>query len=167
METNTCRHCHVEKPASEFYVSDRTACKDCTKERVRKNRAEKADYYRAYDSKRFKEDPRVRERHKRYQSTEAGKASLAKSRNKYYSEHKEEITASRLQWISKNKHKREAHIIVGNSVRSGRLVKPSNCEECGNYQTGLHGHHEDYGKPLEVIWLCAKCHSKRHRTPKV
>ena len=28
----------------------------------------------------------------------------------------------------------------------------------------LHGHHEDYSQPLEVVWLCAPCHGLRHRT---
>jgi hypothetical protein len=53
---------------------------------------------------------------------------------------------------------------VGRAVRSGRLVKPALCEDCGA-EAYLHGHHTDYSKPLEVVWLCVGrdgCHRKRH-----
>ena len=34
------------------------------------------------------------------------------------------------------------------------------CEVC--FAEGAEGHHEDYGKPLEVVWLCKKHHAERH-----
>jgi hypothetical protein len=55
-----------------------------------------------------------------------------------------------------------AHTLVKAAVRAGTLVRPARCEQCGKVQRGLHGHHEDYGKPLEVIWLCNTCHLLRH-----
>lgn len=45
------------------------------------------------------------------------------------------------------------------AVRRGEL-KRHPCEECGNQKS--HGHHDDYGKPLEVRWLCAKHHRWEH-----
>lgn len=45
------------------------------------------------------------------------------------------------------------------------LIRPGwYCEnkECGALLTSLHKHHEDYDKPLEIIYLCPKCHRKRH-----
>ncbi len=35
------------------------------------------------------------------------------------------------------------------------------CEECGS--VGAQRHHNDYSRPLELRWLCPKCHAKEHR----
>jgi hypothetical protein len=56
-----------------------------------------------------------------------------------------------------------AQSAVYRALKSGALVKPDACEECGlpaseAGKRGLHGHHADYDKPLEVRWLCPKCH---------
>lgn len=57
--------------------------------------------------------------------------------------------------------KERARQAVNNAVRDGRLSKPSSCEDCGS-EFALHGHHDDYSKPLEVRWLCAACHHQWH-----
>ena len=46
------------------------------------------------------------------------------------------------------------------AVYSGVLVRKP-CEVCGDAKS--HGHHEDYSKPLDVVWLCSKHHGERHR----
>jgi hypothetical protein len=145
--TKTCKVCSATDESTEFYAGVSNRCKECHKEFVRKNRKEMADYYREYDAMRFQNDPRVRERHRRYQQTETGKASMLESRKK---------------WVSKNPEKRAAHIILGNRIRSGEIVKPDKCEQCG-CGGRLHGHHHDYSKPLEVEWLCQNCHVTRHK----
>ena len=48
---------------------------------------------------------------------------------------------------------------VNNAVRDGRLTKEP-CLFCG--ETRVHGHHRDYSRPLDVIWLCARCHHRLH-----
>ncbi len=35
------------------------------------------------------------------------------------------------------------------------------CVDC-NDNFAEHKHHEDYSKPLEIVYLCAKCHRERH-----
>lgn len=58
--------------------------------------------------------------------------------------------------------KYKARTEVGNTIRDGRLFRPKKCERCArDYK--LHAHHEDYSKPLDVIWLCTPCHGARHR----
>lgn len=54
-----------------------------------------------------------------------------------------------------------AHSAVSNALRDGKLVRPRECESCGR-EAGLHGHHDDYARPLDVRWLCAACHRQWH-----
>jgi hypothetical protein len=46
------------------------------------------------------------------------------------------------------------------AVRAGTVV-PKPCERCG--ETRVHGHHDDYSKPLDVRWLCRKHHDEHHK----
>jgi len=45
------------------------------------------------------------------------------------------------------------------AIRSGLLVRQS-CERCSAHPA--HAHHDDYGKPLDVRWLCRPCHTAHH-----
>lgn len=58
--------------------------------------------------------------------------------------------------------KYQARKKLNNAVKRGDILKPEVCEECGR-KVKLTAHQEDYTKPLEVKWLCYKCHGKRHR----
>lgn len=49
-----------------------------------------------------------------------------------------------------------------NAVRRGDLIRPDRCEKCKKRRK-VHGHHDDYSKPLEVRWLCSECHSEVHQ----
>jgi len=40
------------------------------------------------------------------------------------------------------------------------LIQPAPCVDCGD--RSAQKHHEDYSRPLDVIWLCRSCHLKRH-----
>lgn len=149
-----CRVCHSKKHKSQFYKAcinksgGLGECKECTKERVRKNRVENAEYYREYDKKRFQDDPRVRARQKRYQATDAGKAAIKRCHTK---------------WKERNPEKRAAHVALGNAIRRGDILKPEACQECGTKPKRIEGHHRDYRKPLDVVWLCRSCHVAEHK----
>lgn len=59
----------------------------------------------------------------------------------------------------------KARRAIRNAVKSGHVAKPASCQTCGIAKP-LQAHHEDYSKPLEVKWLCAKCHGIEHRKHK-
>lgn len=63
-------------------------------------------------------------------------------------------------WYSKNKDKRRAHVALSRAVQSGKIMRPKNCFECEK-ECKPDGHHTDYSKPLEVIWICRACHSRK------
>jgi hypothetical protein len=50
-----------------------------------------------------------------------------------------------------------AHHAVANALRNGSLIRPFHCSSC-LLECKPQAHHEDYAKPLEVIWLCRPCH---------
>lgn len=55
--------------------------------------------------------------------------------------------------------RRKANTAVNNAVRDGRLEK-WHCMVCGNKKSV--GHHADYDRPLDVIWLCQAHHKQAH-----
>ena len=57
-------------------------------------------------------------------------------------------------------NKKYAHQLISDYIRNGWLTKKS-CEKCGEIKA--EAHHEDYSKPLDIQWLCKKCHMARHK----
>lgn len=64
------------------------------------------------------------------------------------------------QWRNEDKRRVKAHNAVARAVKSGKLVS-SPCVRCASEKSLAH--HEDYDKPLEVVWLCQPCHKQRHK----
>ena len=48
---------------------------------------------------------------------------------------------------------------VREALKRGTLSRPDYCSRCG-LKCKPHAHHDDYSKPLEVIWLCNPCHKQ-------
>lgn len=68
----------------------------------------------------------------------------------------------------------EARRAVRAAIKSGVLVRPDTCEKCGQIParrvdgySQIQAHHPDYDKPLDVEWLCCKCHRKETPLPEV
>lgn len=65
-----------------------------------------------------------------------------------------------IRWRTDHPDRYRAQTAVGNALRDGKIEKKP-CFFC-NTTKNLHAHHRDYSKPLEVTWLCAKCHHRLH-----
>lgn len=61
-----------------------------------------------------------------------------------------------------SKQKKASRCVI-NAIRDGKLVRAIECEFCLSKEN-IEGHHPDYEKPLEVIWLCRKCHKSLHKS---
>lgn len=148
IRTRVCKLCAQTKPETEFYPIKKwfdSYCKLCRKEYQRDHYRRTLPEMAAYERSRAVLPHRVKSRAD-YSKSDAGKAAHKRAHEKYY---------------TRNKEKRYAHTALGNAVRDGRIKKMP-CEVCGSTYR-IHGHHDDYSKPFEVVWLCSKHHSERHK----
>jgi len=61
------------------------------------------------------------------------------------------------------RHKGRVSNQVMAAIKKGTLIKKDNCENCNSTKNVI-AHHNDYSKPLDVIWLCDKCHIALHKS---
>ncbi len=68
----------------------------------------------------------------------------------------------------------QAYRAVRSAIERGALVRPSTCARCNDApspasdgRSRIQAHHHDYDKPLDVEWICARCHRKETPLPKV
>ena len=76
----------------------------------------------------------------------------------HHARHREERNAQSKERYRRNPERWLAQLRVQRAIKKGVLV-PEPCP-CGNKES--HAHHEDYSKPLDVIWLCKSCHQRLH-----
>ena len=138
-DCSICGHLVVD-----HYNGVANRCRECHKKKVRENRVQKADYYKAYDRGRADLPKRV-----------AGRRRNARK----YIESGEHIIWNR-EWRKRNPEKWAAHKALSLAIRAGKIVRPSHCA-CGD--TNPQAHHDDYSKALEGRWFCSACHAREHR----
>ncbi|CAB4141898.1 hypothetical protein UFOVP421_13 [uncultured Caudovirales phage] len=142
-----CKDCGATPDATRFYAGVPQRCAECHKQRVRQNRKANMAYYQAFEAMRYARDyEKRRAAMARYAASDAGKAAASRAK---------------AEWNERNAIKRAAQLMVGRAVRSGKLARPKVCQSCGAGGR-IHGHHDDYAKPLEVRWLCTPCHAAAH-----
>jgi len=159
-----CTDCGAEA------MEGRLMCRDCRCVRRKKLRDQNIDEYRrkereynhANKEKVAKRNSTYREAN-REKHREYYKRSDAKRRAEGYftSEQYRKINREYMrEWRKKNKDRVNATARVAWAVMRGDLIRPQECK-CGSTDR-IEAHHEDYSKPLDVIWLCKRCHLAVH-----
>jgi len=151
-----CFKCGIEKPLSDYYKHKQmkdghlNKCIQCTKDDSNKHRSDNIEKVRDYDRKRGQSEER-KQKNKDYQEY-MKKFEPERWRKMRYEATKKQRAKSRFKYIAKSR--------VQYAKKTGKL-KQLNCEVCGSTKT--EAHHPDYSKPLDVIWLCDKCHKEEHK----
>jgi len=71
-----------------------------------------------------------------------------------------QVAPNKKFWLLENKLKEKAHQAVNYAIQTKKLIRQP-CEKCGTTEHVV-AHHEDYNKPLDVVWLCKHHHRERH-----
>ena len=141
--TKACSGCKRTKPTSEFYADKnkpdglKGQCKTCHEAGLRRWRYENPD--------------KVRGRKERY-----------------YRAHCDEQLARTREWQDGHPGALAAHGAVNRAIAAGELRPPATCPGCGRPDAGgknrtMVAHHTDYTRPLDIEWLCHRCHRARHQ----
>jgi hypothetical protein len=72
----------------------------------------------------------------------------------------EKLRARNKRWRENNREKIRAHKVVQHAKSIGSIL-PLPCQRCGS-NDNVEAHHEDYSRPLDVVWLCREHHNARH-----
>jgi hypothetical protein len=58
--------------------------------------------------------------------------------------------------------RRNCYALYKLAIKIGFLIRADKCSICDSVE-GVEGHHQDYTRPLDVVWLCGNHHRIAHR----
>jgi len=169
-ECKPCKTCSRVLPLEQYPLDVRTGdghsgvCGECTRVRWRAWARRNRDRINALARLYYRRNP------------EAAKAKAVKWRRanpqaarlinrRFKAAKREKLKEYDKQYAAANPHKIRAQSAVACAVLRGRLIR-QDCEICGacHGRDGqiVNAHHEDYSRPLEVRWLCARHHRQLH-----
>lgn len=145
-----CFKCRETKPISEFYKHSEMGdghlgkCKTCTK----RDSNERIEKVKKDPDWLFRERERCRIKQERYRKL----GVLIPTRKE-----------TKVKWEKSNRHKKMAELQAKRALERGIIKNKYKCEWCNKSGVRLENHHEDYSKPLDVIFLCSTCHGLTRR----
>lgn len=166
MIAKECKTCHQQKPLAEFHNrvcardGKQVVCKKCACAATRAWNTANKEYVKRQNRVWYlKNRDSVRARSARWY--EANTLKARENRKKYHAEHRDKVLLAHRNYAQKYKNRFVATSAVYMAIKTGKLVRGP-CEACGATES-VHGHHDDYSKPLDVNWLCEECHPSLHK----
>lgn len=161
LKEGLCALCNSNTLLTHKGTCEKCYSREYNQEYNKKFAKHRKEWFREHNSK-----PDIKKKHREYS-------------RKYYEKNQEEIISyskeyqknpkvrQRLKEIEKIRRskpdysiKAKARSLARKAVNEGK-IKRQCCEICKNPEAVKH--HPDYSKPLEIRWLCSRCHGKTWR----
>lgn len=152
-----CRPCYVEYHR-QYREKNREKLRKQQFDRWIENKDKKLAQMKAWRERNISERLEV-EREYAEDSKEARKEYL----RAYKEENREKIREAQKRYREKNRDKVNAQAKLNYYIQKGDITRPMECSMCERASDKIEAHHSDYSKPLDVMWLCEKCHKKVHK----
>jgi ribosomal protein S27AE len=142
--TLTCRSCNQKKPV-DLFPPKRRRCRACAAQVTAEWRQKHPERHKANVERWRVNNPERR----------------LELQRRWLKSNRKIATENGRRWKQLNPER--AHVMevaatrVRSAIRKGVLSRPACCEQCGT--TGaIEAAHYDYTRPLDVRWLCRRCH---------
>jgi hypothetical protein len=167
MDTKVCSCCELECQVSSFYKDSRardglySRCKACHKATTARTPRARPKTPRAWKPRTEQQKAANREsRAAAYWNNRD--AELEKSRAWRAANPDAARARDRMYRVALSPEVKRAYDAVYYAVKAGALARPSACPLCESSDGVVQAHHEDYAKPLDVVWACKACHEAMH-----
>lgn len=158
-QTYTCNRCNEQRPGARFPKKG-WVCKDCNALRAKQKYHSDPEYRR-------KAIDKTKEHNAKHRGValRRSREHYKNNRGRYLELFRKRIEDGRsvedvAKWREKHPLKASAHQKVRHAIKTGKLIKEP-CKICG--KEPAEAHHQDYTKPLEVMWMCKAHHEAWHR----
>lgn len=160
-----CKKEYKRNARHEYYLRDKAQNPDKYKRVLRSTLdAKDLERLRQKDRENYRKNiEQNRQRARKYYYThreECNKRSL-KYRHEHLEHLRERDRKRRLNYTGKNRIRAIAHAKLQKAKKTGVITKQP-CEMCGSHN--VEAHHDDYGRPLDVRWLCPFHHREWHKS---
>lgn len=163
-----CNTCKQDKSIKDFYrqpngLLGRTgSCKACRKVYQKQYCDDEEIKVKRKIARKTHKCEAPEEKRKRYEKFKENNPDYWKD---YYSQNREIRLEANKRFWKNNPDRYESYKAYKRGLGNGTIVRAQACMMCG-LKCKTIGHHHDYSKPLEVIWVCHECHMSIHKKHK-